>query len=176
MEIKGRKDKSRIVGKQRPTSTSITCGKDNPSSLRCVFYELESGELAAPFSAKHIHEGHRGVMHGGLSAAIVDETMGRSHAVYQKQMGREYIPVVTAQMTTKYIKPIYVGEPMVAYGRIVREDGRKRYATGEIVNEQGEVVLEAEALFITVDFTLDRDEIVGQHEICELSAVDPLEL
>ena len=115
-------------------------------------------------------------MHGGLSAAIVDETMGRSHAVYQKQMGREYIPVVTAQMTTKYIKPIYVGEPMVAYGRIVREDGRKRYATGEIINEQGEVVLEAEALFITVDFTLDRDEIVGYHEICELSAVDPLEL
>lgn len=176
METKGRKNKSKVVGKQRPTSTSITCGKDNPSSLRCVFYELESGELAAPFCAKHIHEGHRGVMHGGLSAAIVDETMGRSHAVYHKQLGREYIPVVTAQMTTKYIKPIFVGQPMVAYGRIVREEGRKRFATGEIVDENGEVVLEAEALFITVDFTLDRDEIVGDHEICQLSAVDPLEL
>ncbi|MBQ6900432.1 MAG: PaaI family thioesterase [Firmicutes bacterium] len=176
METKGRQNKSRIVGKQRPTSTSITCGKDNPSSLRCVFYELESGELAAPFCAKHIHEGHRGVMHGGLSAAIIDETMGRSNAVYHKKTGRDYIPVVTAQMTTKYIKPIYVGEPMVAYGRVIKEEGRKRFATGEIINEKGEVVLEAEALFITVDLEMDRAEVVGQHEICQLSAVDPLEL
>jgi len=170
------RNKSKVLGKQPPTPTSITCGFDNPASLGCVFYELESGELAAPFTAAAIHEGHDGIMHGGLSAAIIDETMGRSNAVYNKRKGRNYVPVVTAEMTTSYLKPIPVGKPMVAYGRIEKEDGRKRYASGEILDEDGQVMLRARALFITVDFIEDMESAARIHECRTLSENDPEKL
>lgn len=168
--------KSKVLGKQPSTSTSITCGSDNPASLGCVFYELESGEAAAPFTAQKIHEGHDGIMHGGLSAAVVDETMGRSHVVYNKKKGRDYVPVVTAEMTTNYIRPIETGKPMVAYGRIEKEDGRKRFATGEILDKDGAIMLTAKALFITVDFIEDVESTTKIHERQPLCETDPKEL
>lgn len=168
--------KSKVLGKQPSTSTSITCGSDNPASLGCVFYELESGEAAAPFTARKIHEGHDGIMHGGLSAAVIDETMGRANAVYNKMTGRGYMPVVTAEMTTRYLKRISVGKPMVAYGRVEREEGRKRFATGEILDEDGAVMLTAKALFITVDFIKDMESAAKIHERQALCETDPKEL
>ena len=63
--------KSRVEGKQLSTPNSITCGTGNPGSLKCIFYDLENGEVATVFTPQRIHEGHTGIMHGGLSAAVL---------------------------------------------------------------------------------------------------------
>lgn len=51
-------------------------------SLGCVFYKLEGGEAATIFRCSRWHEGHEGIMHGGMSAAVLDEVMASATGVY----------------------------------------------------------------------------------------------
>ena len=71
------------------------------------------------FTPKEIHEGHDGIMHGGLSGAILDEVMGRCNFV-EAADGTLYNPYVTGEMTVRYDLPIRVGTKMRAFGRIDR--------------------------------------------------------
>ena len=134
--------KKRVIAKQTRTKTSIVCGTENPASLGCDFYELEDGELATFFTPKEIHEGHDGIMHGGLSGAILDEVMGRCNFV-EAADGTLYNPYVTGEMTVRYYLPIRVGTKMRAFGRIDRSEGRKNFNSGEILDAAGVVVAEA---------------------------------
>ena len=78
--------KSRVEGKQLSTPNSITCGTGNPGSLKCIFYDLENGEVATVFTPQRIHEGHTGIMHGGLSAAVLDAVSYTHLDVYKRQI------------------------------------------------------------------------------------------
>ena len=143
--------KKKVIRRQISTTNSITCGTENPASLGCVFYELEGGEVATVFKCGRWHEGHEGIMHGGMSGAVLDEVMGRANRSYDRLTGGLKVPVVTAEMTVKYLKPIMIGELMTACGRIDRRDGRKRFASGEIVNEAGEIMVSASGVYVSVD-------------------------
>lgn len=143
--------KKKVIRRQISTTNSITCGTENPASLGCVFYELEGGEVATVFKCGRWHEGHEGIMHGGMSGAVLDEVMGRANRSYDRLTGGLKVPVVTAEMTVKYLKPIMSGELMTACGRIYRRDGRKRFASGEIVNEAGEIMVSASGVYVSVD-------------------------
>ena len=143
--------KKKVIRRQISTTNSITCGTENPASLGCVFYELEGGEVATVFKCGGWHEGHEGIMHGGMSGAVLDEVMGRANRSYDRLTGGLKVPVVTAEMTVKYLKPIMSGELMTACGRIDRRDGRKRFASGEIVNEAGEIMVSASGVYVSVD-------------------------
>ena len=168
--------KQKVIGKQVKTTTSMVCGTQNPASFGCEFYELEDGEVATIFTAKKIHEGHDGIMHGGLSGAILDEVMGRCNFV----KGTEdipYNPYVTGEMTVRYYQPILLGEPMYAYGRIERSEGRKNFNSGEIVNAAGVVMAEATGVYIRTNLINDRNIPDGDKGGLEvLSPEDPTEL
>ena len=71
--MKTQRQKRKVISKQLPTPCSITCGSENPASLGCQFYELEGGEVGTIFTPRSIHEGHNGIMHGGMSGAVLDE-------------------------------------------------------------------------------------------------------
>lgn len=174
--MKADRIKYKVIAKQIPTKTSITCGTENPASLGCTFYELESGEIAAPFTCGPLQEGHEGIMHGGITAAILDEAMGRANRICCRECGEHDVPFFTAEMTVKYLKPVLSGKKMVAYGRVERIDGRKRYTYGEIVDEDGELMATATGLYISVkiaDDNLDYSKINGGQM---LSEEDPKEL
>ncbi|MGN0736482.1 MAG: PaaI family thioesterase [Anaerovoracaceae bacterium] len=143
--------KRKVLRKQISTTSSITCGTENPASLGCVFYELEGGEVATVFKCGRWHEGHEGIMHGGMSGAVLDEVMGRANRVYNRREGDFQIPFVTAEMTVKYLKPVLRGETMTAYGRIDSGNGRKRFASGEILNSEGEIMAAATGVYVSVD-------------------------
>lgn len=150
--MKINREKKNVIFKQLPTSRGITCGLENPASLECEFYELEGGEVATVFTPKDIHEGHKGVMHGGLSAAVLDETMGRS-TMHTQGRGRDggNSKYVTAEMTTKYLKPILIGRKMIAYGKVERVEGRCAFASAVIIDEDGEIMSTATGRFVRVD-------------------------
>lgn len=174
--MKIQRTKKKVLRKQLSTTTSITCGTENPASLGCVFYELEEGEIATVFCCDRWHEGHAGIMHGGLSGAVLDEVMGRANRSYDRLTGGIKVPVVTAELTVKYLKPIMNGELMTAYGRIVRKDGRKRFASGEIVNKAGEIMALATGVYVSVDL-VDNNMDWKQAQLgMELGPDDPGEL
>ena len=76
--MKTERTKKTVKDKQLISSGSMTCGKDNPASLGCEYYELEGGEVATFFVPTELHQGHTGILHGGMSASVLDEVMGRS--------------------------------------------------------------------------------------------------
>ena len=80
--------------------------------------------------------------------------------------------------STKYKKPIIIGRKIFGYGRIVRSEGRRTYATSEILNEEGEIVALADAVFVEVKVPKDNltDQITGNEKHLELSEKDPKEL
>ena len=174
------RQKKKVICKHIPTDNSITCGPHNPASLGCQFYELEDGEVATFFTAKRIHEGQLSIVHGGLSAAVLDELMGRSAlATGRKQIDEDWIPrYVTAEMTVKYKKPILVGQKIHGFGRVYNKEGRRRYTSSELINEDGEVVASAEGIF--VEIKVPKSELseygIRDKNRQKLSENDPKEL
>ena len=170
--------KSRVEGKQLSTPNSITCGTGNPGSLKCIFYDLENGEVATVFTPQRIHEGHTGIMHGGLSAAVLDETMGKATIHRTAKSEEEWLPkYVTAEMTTKYLKPILIGNKMFVYGRVDKIEGRCCFTSAEITDEEGEVMATATGVYVKVDHL--RDVLPAEDylkQIAFLTESDPVEL
>ena len=173
--------KKKVLSKQLSTPHSITCGPSNPASLGCTYYNLEDGEVATFFEAKRLHEGQLNIVHGGLSAAVLDELMGRAALAYG---GRESIDdakgstitrYVTAEMTVKYKKPILIGDKITGFGRVYNKEGRRLYTSAELVSEEGELLQTAEAVFVEVKVNRDEltDNITTGENIEKLSKNDP---
>lgn len=84
------------------------------------------------------------VVHGGFVAATFDHLLGGAAI----RVGR---PVVTGTLTIRNRRPTPVNVDLVIEcwpGRVV---GRKIQAHGRLVTVGGDVTVEAEALFLTVD-------------------------
>ncbi|KAF2735221.1 hypothetical protein EJ04DRAFT_492042 [Polyplosphaeria fusca] len=93
--------------------------------------------------------GHPGMVHGGLLATLLDEGLARCcFPALPNKVG------VTASLTVEYKKPTLAGQVLVLRAQTTRVEGRKAWVKGSIETlpregeERGEVLVEAEALFI----------------------------
>lgn len=123
-------------------------GMRNPIAPPLVMTDDEGG-VTCTFSLGAAYEGPPGCVHGGLVAAVLDQVLGTAAA-------RRGIPGLTAYLNTTYRRPTLLGTDLVCRGRIDRVDGWKIFASGEIVDPQGEVTAEAEALFIVPRWARDH--------------------
>jgi len=152
--------KKRVTGKQQNSKMCFVCGLANTSGLHAAFYELESGELAALFHARDEHQSYPGRLHGGVSAAMLDETIGR--AILTRSRGETW--GVTVEFTTRFKKPVPLDRPVRVIGRIVKEGSRIFEGTGEILLEDGTVAVEGTGKYIKMplesiaDFNRDEQE------------------
>ncbi len=89
-------------------------------------------------------EGWVGITHGGIIATILDEVMAWA-LVAEENWG------VTARMTIDYRRPIPIGTPIRGEGWIVRSRRRLVDTAGRIVDAQGTVLAEAEAIYVAAD-------------------------
>jgi len=132
-----------ITGAQNVSRMCLICGRDNPFSLKARFYELDNGELLGVFDALEEHQSYPGRLHGGISSAILDETIGRAISVTHPDTWG-----VTVELTAKYRKPVPPGAEVRAIGRITRDASRIFEGTGEIVLEDGSVAVEAVGKYV----------------------------
>jgi uncharacterized protein (TIGR00369 family) len=120
------------------------CGRQNPHGLQLTFYSGENGAIWAPWTPDQRHEGYTGMAHGGVIAAVLDEVM--AWTVYSRQ-----IWAVTGKINISYRKPVEIGVPTRAIGRIVADRGRVIEMAAELRREAGDQLLaEATATFIRV--------------------------
>src|SRR5438093_2817572 len=82
------------------------CGRHNPIGLHLLF-EREGDWVAATYMPRREDTGFPGIMHGGLSALLLDEAMGWAMYV-------DHIFAVTARMETRYRKPVPIDVPLHA--------------------------------------------------------------
>lgn len=113
----------------------FVCGPKNSGGLRLV-WDTQGRRTETVFTPQKIHQGWKGVVHGGLLAAVLDEAMTR--LVWQN-VG----PAVTVEMTVRYLLPAKVGEPLRVVGEM-DEPRRITAARSWIEAPGGAVVARAE--------------------------------
>jgi acyl-coenzyme A thioesterase PaaI-like protein len=86
-------------------------------------------------------------MHGGIAAAILDETIGRSICNGKD----EQIWGVTLELKTKFRKPIPLGRELKIVGHVTSKGNRFFEGTGEIVLPNGEIAVSAKGKYMKVN-------------------------
>jgi acyl-coenzyme A thioesterase PaaI-like protein len=121
---------------------SIVSGVANPMGLGARLWR--EGDVAVmEVSLGAAFEGAPGRSHGGVVAALLDETMGLV-------LGMDGVLAYTAQLDITFRAPAPIGESLVA--RAWREHHRGRKQTIRATVGAGDLlVAEATALFITID-------------------------
>jgi acyl-coenzyme A thioesterase PaaI-like protein len=67
--------KYQVKRKQPNSKMCLVCGLQNQFGLKTEYYELENDELLGIFTPVDEHQSYPGRLHGGISAAILDESM-----------------------------------------------------------------------------------------------------
>ena len=125
----------RVNRKQENSKMCLVCGLKNPYGLKASFFELENRELVCLFKPVNHHQGYPGRLHGGITTALLDETIGRAIMIGQK----EGMWGVTVEFTTKFKKPIPLNQDLKVVGRITNNSSRFFEGSGEILLPDGEV-------------------------------------
>jgi len=144
----------KVIAAQNVSSMCMVCGRDNDSSLKARFYELEDGELLGVFAPLEIHQSYPGRVHGGVITAMLDETIGRAVNLNDLDAWG-----VTVEITVRFRKPVPVGEEVRVVGRITKDSRRLFEGSGEIVLADGTVAAEATGRYMKlgIDKIADGD-------------------
>jgi len=133
----------KVLVTQNVSRMCMVCGMENGASLKARFYELEGGELLGLFQPLEEHQGYPGRLHGGISSAVLDETIGRAINIsHPGSWG------VTVELTVRYRKPVPLDRQVRAVGRITKDSSRLFEGTGEITLEDGAVAVEASGRYL----------------------------
>jgi uncharacterized protein (TIGR00369 family) len=133
-----------MTNQKQPNSKScFVCGVENLSGLHLKFYNTAPGEVTAEIVVPEQFQGYPGIVHGGVVAAMLDETAGRAH-----MRGDPPRWMVTAQLNVRYRKPVPVGQPLRIVGHAGELKGRVGKAHGEIYGPDGTLLAEAEMVVV----------------------------
>ncbi len=107
---------------------------------------IEGDEVIGEVRWSSAYEGAPGCVHGGYVLAGFDEVLG-----FAQDLGGQ--PGMTGTLTTKFRRPTPLHTDLRFAARIDRLEGRKTFTVGELYDPDGNLLAEADAVFITVDMT-----------------------
>ena len=154
----------------------LVCGRDNPFGLHARFYALAPDEppavgdsrpsapavgreLLGVFTPREEHQSYPGRLHGGVSSAILDETIGRAILLTQTDAWG-----VTAEFTVRFRKPLPLDEEVRCIARITRDTSRLFEGTGEILLADGSVAVEARGKYLKMSLADITDGDFAERE------------
>lgn len=113
-------------------SECFVCGENNSGGLGVRFYA--EGELVkGNFTPKEMHVGYKGLVHGGIVAALLDEAMGWPLGLRRQRI------CVSAEITVRFIRPITLGKRYLVVAQAVSDHRRLGEARAEIRDEENAV-------------------------------------
>ena len=113
-------------------------GIRNPVAPPLTIVSNEDG-VSAEFELSSAYEGPPNLVHGGVSALILDQLLGEAAAAAGK-------PGMTGTLTVRYRRATPLGA-LRGEAQVDRVDGVKTYVVGHIADAEG-VCVEAEGVFI----------------------------
>jgi uncharacterized protein (TIGR00369 family) len=150
----------------KPTATGLCerCGREHPQCVVCsptnpVGLHLHSqvqadGSVEAVFPCAPSFQGYTGILHGGVTAALLDGIM--THCLFAHD-----VSAVTAQLTIRYRHPIRIGTPVIAHARRTRSHPPLHVVNAEL-SQADQIMAIATAKFLerppatTVSITGDQ--------------------
>jgi uncharacterized protein (TIGR00369 family) len=179
-----------VRGAQNISRYCLDCGTDHPCGLHGRFYEpavqddraasLECGpgeageapagapagpELLGLFTPREEHQSYPGRLHGGIAAAVLDDTIGRAILLLHADTWG-----VAAELSVRFRRPLPLDGEIRCVGRITRDTRRLFEGAGEIVLADGTVAAEAEGKYAKMPIGVIADGFDGSEWL-----VDPRE-
>ena len=133
-------------GRGRPWGNPVV-GLRNAMSPPVVVERESSGRAWSDFHLGAAYEGPPGLVHGGVSALILDQLLGEATGAGGK-------PGMTATLTLRYRRATPLGD-LRAEAWIERSEGIRTWARGHLLDAEG-VTVEAEGLFILPRWARER--------------------
>jgi uncharacterized protein (TIGR00369 family) len=143
-------------GKQPNSRHCFVCGLENPMGLHMHFYQSTPDEVTAEYVAPEHYQGYPGILHGGITAAILDEAAGRAFMGSDPQASNF---MYTAELKVKYKKKVPIGQPLKIIGRRGKRLRWTAEATAEIYDAQGDLLASATALLVDVPDQIPAEEL-----------------
>lgn len=150
----------RVTGKQPNSKMCLVCGLKNAIGLKAWFYELENNEVMAVCGPLEEHQSYPNRLHGGIAAALLDETIGRAIMITHD----DDIWGVTLEFTTRYKKPIPLDGELRIIGRLTHERRRFFKGTGELLLPDGSIAAVGYGKYLKLpleeisDFDFEQEE------------------
>ena len=135
----------------------FACGGRNQHGLHLRFSRDGEGAVICRYTPKPEDQGFPGVMHGGVLAALLDESMAWAMWAADRALG------VTAKMETRYRKTVGTEGVLTVRGRVVRMRGRRIEVEASVDDASGERLAESTALFmrLTPEVEAQMSEALG---------------
>jgi acyl-coenzyme A thioesterase PaaI-like protein len=138
----------------------LVCGLKNPYGLKASFFELDNKELVCIFTPTDVHQSYPGRLHGGISTALLDETIGRAIMIGHE----EGMWGVTVEFVIKFKKAIPLNQELRVVGRITSESTRFFEGTGEILLPDGEIAATGSGKYIKLPLEKIADFDAAEQE------------
>lgn len=136
----------------------FACGARNDAGLRLVFRH-EGDAVVTEFTADERFQGFPGLVHGGILATLLDETLNRLAMAEGRMM-------MTGRLDIRYRSAAPLGRPLRVSARARSSRARMLQAEGEIrladggEAEAGAIIATAEAIFLPVSDDYQHDATV----------------
>jgi uncharacterized protein (TIGR00369 family) len=150
--------KHKVIKKQPNSRMCLVCGIENKLGLNASFYELENNELVAIFKPVNEHQSYPERLHGGISATILDETLGRVISIEE-----ETVWGVTAELNIKYKKPVPLDQELKVVAKITRNTSRLFEGEGKILLENGDIAVTATGKYMKM--SIDKIADVNDEDV-----------
>ena len=124
----------------------FACGHHNDYGLQLTFHR-EGERIVAEYQPAERYQGFPGVLHGGILATLLDETMGRTGALRREWM-------MTGKLDIRYRQPAPLDQTLRVWGEIARERDGAIDAIGAVELMDGTVLAEARGMFLRLPAAL----------------------
>lgn len=119
----------------------FVCGTENPHSIGAVWYERDDGAIVAEITFTQAQQGPPGFVHGGASAAVLDEVMGAA-------VWRAGSDVAVVNLAIDYTRPIPQNVPVHVEGHVEDQEGRTIRARGVIRLADGTIAVQGRGIYL----------------------------
>ncbi len=131
----------------------FACGARNDAGLH-LHFSMEGDAIVTEYTAPPQFQGFPEVVHGGILATLLDETLSRTATAEDRWM-------MTGRLEVRYRNAAPVGRPLRVTARKVTSRSRMVQAEGEIVlaDEPGTVIASATGTFLPIPANFRRDAV-----------------
>jgi uncharacterized protein (TIGR00369 family) len=137
------------INMKKERDKCFVCGQNNPIGLKMSFRN-DGGVARAEFTPDKLYQGWSGVLHGGITMALLDEAVSYA-ALFAG------VNAITAKMDVRLRRLIPIGEPLSITGTVVQKKGKLVITEGAIFLKDGTLAAEAKAKQFVVDARIKND-------------------
>jgi acyl-coenzyme A thioesterase PaaI-like protein len=133
----------------------FACGPSNPIGMHVHFERNAGGEgVLARLELAPVYQGWRGIAHGGIVMALLDEAMAYA-AGFAGYRG------VTANVSARFRKPVPLEQPLEVRGRVTWQRRNVLGVEASISDGAGHVLARAEGSFVSLGRLDAADDRLG---------------